>query len=191
MVAAHSLFPQPKGTTGHHSLSLCLALNFRLNMNIWKNVSKPTCCQQLQMQNSLDLEQQNSENYFINYTLYHSKGRGPTIVLSTRTMLGKWSFYQKELACQVQSQIFVCVCVLIRFFSFSFLKIEAQLIYNVLVSGVQQSDSVLFMYTCIYTYIFFHILLHYSLLQHMEYSSLCYTVSLCCLPIVYTVMCIC
>ena len=44
-----------------------------------------------------------------------------------------------------------------------FFKTEVQLIYNVvLVSGVQQSDSVVY------------ILFHYRLSQDIEYSSLCY-----------------
>ena len=43
------------------------------------------------------------------------------------------------------------------------------------ISAVQQSDSV------IHTYILFHILFHYDLLQDTEYSSLCYTVGPCCL----------
>ena len=50
-----------------------------------------------------------------------------------------------------------------------FLKVE--LIYVVLVSGVQQSGSVL----CIYhlsIYLHFQILFHYRLLQDPEYSSL-------------------
>ena len=52
-------------------------------------------------------------------------------------------------------------------------------IYNiVLVSGVQQSDLVTHIYVCIYT--LFSILLHFSLLQDSEYSSLCYTVKHCC-----------
>ena len=42
-----------------------------------------------------------------------------------------------------------------------------------------------------HTYTFFHILLHYSLLQHIEYSSLCYTVNPCCLPNLYIVVYIC
>ena len=47
------------------------------------------------------------------------------------------------------------------------LVIEIQLIYNVvLVSGVQQSDSV------IYTYLLLQILFHYRLLQYSEYRSL-------------------
>ena len=59
-----------------------------------------------------------------------------------------------------------------------FFLIEVSLIYNVmLVSGVQQTDSVL------YIYIFFQILFHYRLLQDIEYSSLCYTVGLCWLSI--------
>ena len=62
------------------------------------------------------------------------------------------------------------------------------MIYNVvLVSGVQQSDSVI----CIYIYqFFFQILSHYRLLQDIEYSSLCYTVGSCWLSILYIVVCI-
>ena len=41
----------------------------------------------------------------------------------------------------------------------------------------------------IYMYIFF--LFHHSLLQDIEYSSLCYTVGSCCLSILYLVTCIC
>ena len=50
-----------------------------------------------------------------------------------------------------------------------------------LVSSVYQSDSV------IHLYILFQILFHYRLLQDIEYSSLCYTVGPCCLPILYIV----
>ena len=46
-----------------------------------------------------------------------------------------------------------------------------------LVSGVQYSDSV------IYIYILFQILFLYRLLQDIEYCSLCYTVGLCWLSI--------
>ena len=52
--------------------------------------------------------------------------------------------------------------------------IEVQLIYSVvLVSGIQQSDSV------IYIDVDFQILFHYRLLQDNEFSSLCYTVGPC------------
>ena len=44
---------------------------------------------------------------------------------------------------------------------------------NVLISIVQQSDS------AIYIYIPFPILFHYDLSQDIEYSSLCYTVGPC------------
>ena len=58
------------------------------------------------------------------------------------------------------------------------------MIYNVmLVSGVQQSDSVI--------YIFFQIIFHHRLLQGIEYSSMCYTVGPCCFPILHIVVCIC
>ena len=64
---------------------------------------------------------------------------------------------------------------------------DVYLIYNiVLVSGVQQSDLVIY----IYVYILFHILFHYGLLQDTEYSSLCYTVGPCCLSILNVIVCI-
>ena len=47
---------------------------------------------------------------------------------------------------------------------------EVYLIYNVLVSGVQQSDSVIYTYRSF----FFQILFPCSLLQDIEHSSLCY-----------------
>ena len=42
----------------------------------------------------------------------------------------------------------------------------------------------------IHVYPFFQILFHYSLLQDIEYSSLCYTVNACCLSILYLAVCI-
>ena len=57
---------------------------------------------------------------------------------------------------------------------------EVQLIsIIVLVSGVQQSNSVIY---------FFLILFHYRLLPDIKYSSLCYTVNPCCLRILYIVV---
>ena len=53
-----------------------------------------------------------------------------------------------------------------------FFLIKVELIYNVvLVSSVQQSDSVLYIYIYIYIYIYlpFQILFHYRLLQDIEY----------------------
>ena len=61
--------------------------------------------------------------------------------------------------------------------------IDVQMIYNVLISAVQQSDSVIYIYIYIYTHththILFHILFHYGLSQVIKYSSLCYTVGPC------------
>ena len=37
----------------------------------------------------------------------------------------------------------------------------------------------------IYTYIIFEVILNYKLLQDIDYSSLCYTVNLCCLLHIY------
>ena len=55
------------------------------------------------------------------------------------------------------------VSIFVLFFNF---------FYNVLISTVQQSDSV------INIYILFHILFDYGLTQDIKYSSLCYTVGL-------------
>ena len=52
-------------------------------------------------------------------------------------------------------------------------------------------SKVIQLYTRTYTYIcifLFQILFHYSLLQDIEYGSLCYTVGPCCLSILYTVV---
>ena len=62
-----------------------------------------------------------------------------------------------------------------------------QLIYNVLISSVQQSDPLI--HIQIHLYIF-NILFHYGLSQDTEYSSLCYTVRPC-LSILYIQVYIC
>ena len=67
--------------------------------------------------------------------------------------------------------------------------IEVYLVCSVLISVVQQNDSVICnIYLCMYTlYIYIYtvknILLHYSLSQDIEYSSLCHTVKPWCLSI--------
>ena len=43
----------------------------------------------------------------------------------------------------------------------------------------------------IHAYILFHIIFSYDLLQDLEYNSLWYTVELCCIPILYVIVCIC
>ena len=76
--------------------------------------------------------------------------------------------------------------LIVLFFFNTCLKIEVQLIqYVVLISGVQQSDSVIH----IYVSILFQILFCYRLLQDTEYSSLCYIVGPCCLSILHRVVC--
>ena len=85
------------------------------------------------------------------------------------------------------------------FFSsfFFFFLTEVQLGYNViLVSDAQQSDSVLYIHIYVYIHTceyisLFQILFPYRLLENIEHSSLCYTVGLCYLSILYIVVCIC
>ena len=43
----------------------------------------------------------------------------------------------------------------------------------------------------IYTYIIFEVILHYKLLQDIDYSSLCYTIGPCCFSTLYIVVYIC
>ena len=57
----------------------------------------------------------------------------------------------------------------------------------VLVSGVQQSDSVMHIHVAI----LFQILFPFRLLQSIEQSSLCYTVGPCWLSILNIVVCTC
>ena len=61
-----------------------------------------------------------------------------------------------------------------------------------LISVVQQSDSVIHTHTHIYIYIhiLFYILFHYGLSQETGYSSLCYAAGPCCLSIPYIIVCI-
>ena len=63
---------------------------------------------------------------------------------------------------------------------------EVQLTYSVVpISAVQHGDSVTHIYT-----VFFNILFHRGLSQDSEYSSLCYTLGPCCLPILNEIACI-
>ena len=57
----------------------------------------------------------------------------------------------------------------------------------VLVSGEQQSDSVIY----IYVSILFQILFPFRLLQNIEQLSLCYTVDPCWLPVLNITVCTC
>ena len=75
-------------------------------------------------------------------------------------------------------------------FLFLFLKflfyIGLQLIYNVLVSGIRQSDSVIHVYIQLF---FFQALFPFRLLQNIEQSSLCSAVGPYWLSILNTVVC--
>ena len=77
----------------------------------------------------------------------------------------------------------------LKFYIFKFLfYIGEQLINNVvLVSGVQQSDSVIH----IHVSILFQILFPPRLLQNIEQCSLCYTVGPCWLSILNIAVCTC
>ena len=85
------------------------------------------------------------------------------------------------LGCCFLWVFFFFFLVIFLFFNFLFC-IGVQLIDNVvLVSGVQQSDSVIH----IHVSILFHILFSIRLLQNTEQSSLCYTVGPCWLSILH------
>ena len=43
----------------------------------------------------------------------------------------------------------------------------------------------------LYVHVLFCVLFHYRLLQGNEYSSMCYTVGPCCLPVLYIAVCSC
>ena len=80
--------------------------------------------------------------------------------------------------------------MIIFFFQTTFHWNIVDLLTNVvLVSGVQQSDS--YIYVCMYTHILFQVIFHYTLLQDIEYSSLCYTMGPYWLSSLYIVVCIC
>ena len=60
------------------------------------------------------------------------------------------------------------------------------MIYNVvLISAIQQSESVIHIYT--FFFIFFSVMVS----QDTEYSSLCSTVGPCWLSLLYVIVCIC
>ena len=60
------------------------------------------------------------------------------------------------------------------------------LIYNVLVSAIQQTESIMHIRAS-----FFQILFPFRLLENIEQDSLCYTVGPCWLSILNIVVCIC
>ena len=90
-----------------------------------------------------------------------------------------------------QSQIWMLLSAS-SFLFFKFL-IEVQLIYNILISAVQQSNSV----THTYIYSFPLRFLSGYWIRILRYifsvlcSSLCYTLGPCCLSILYIIACIC
>ena len=73
--------------------------------------------------------------------------------------------------------------VLIYFFNWSIVNLQFCLSFK--------CTTKWFNYIYMYVYIFFQILFHYKLLQDIQYSSLCYTVGPCCLPVFYIVVCTC
>ena len=88
--------------------------------------------------------------------------------------------------CQHNRTSFFLAHVKFKMYVLFLKKIEVQLAYNVvLLSAVQQSDSV------IHIYILFYILFHYGLSQDVEYSSLCSKVGPCCFSIFYIIVCVC
>ena len=87
----------------------------------------------------------------------------------------------------VQLMLFLRVSNFLKFIYLFFTKV--QVIYNVLVSGVEKNYIYTHsMYIHTHTYIFF---LFFSDSFPIQGSSLCYTVGPCCLFILHVVVCIC
>ena len=80
---------------------------------------------------------------------------------------------------------FLFVCFRYNVFNQFFFYRRIVVYSVVLISAVQESDSVIHIHT------FFVILFHYHLSQDTEYNSPCYTVGPCCLSILYLIVCIC
>ena len=62
----------------------------------------------------------------------------------------------------------------------------------VLISTIQQSDSVIYRHTHTHTHTHtqsFSYFFHYGLSQGIEYISLCYTVGPCCLSVLFITVC--
>ena len=77
--------------------------------------------------------------------------------------------------------LFVLVYLFLKYSWFIMLSLF--LVYNKVIQ--------ICIYIHIHIYTLFHILYHYGLLQDIGYSSLYYTARLCCLYILYPVVCIC
>ena len=96
-------------------------------------------------------------------------------------------FFRRSLGVLIYT--LVTLSIKLPFFSyifFNFFLVKVQLIYSVvLISAVQQSDSVIFVYT-----FFFNVLFRYGLSQDIEYSFLCYTLGPCFLSILNVMVCI-
>ena len=122
-----------------------------------------------------------------------SQGRG-SLSMGSHRVRHNWSdaaaavaaYKQKAHACPIY-----CHClsqIVVLFFVSNFFDIY--LIYNVvLVLIVQQSNSYIYIYV-LFQIFFPYRLLHHAILKNVEYSSLCYTVVHCQLPILYIEMCI-
>ena len=69
------------------------------------------------------------------------------------------------------------------FFSFFSLSLSLSLYIYSWLTIFQAHSKVVQLY--MYTYIIFHVIFHYRLLQDIDYGSLCYRVNLCCLLHIY------
>ena len=101
-------------------------------------------------------------------------------------ILGKCTLPVTRLGLWAKECYEVVHCTL-EFFFLNLFKIEVQLTYNVvLISAIQQSDSVIYI-------LFFltNILFHYGLSQDTENSSVCYIAGPCCLSVLYIKAWIC
>ena len=116
---------------------------------------------------------------------------GPGIkpgLLHCRQILYHWccrgSPVSKYMYVHIYIYIYNIYIVILYIFPFLLKYSLFTVLYDFLVSS-----KVIQLY--IHIYILFHILFHYDLLQDIEYTSMCYTIELCHLSILYIIVCIC
>ena len=146
-----------------YSIACMLCLNFKISKIIYSNCLK---------------------------CLFHDSVQHPSLCYSSY-------IYSSHLLSEVTLQISLVWHKSFTLFFNHFFKLKHSWFTMLCYFQVYSKVIQLYIYMCIYVYmhvyiyILFQIVFHNRLLQDIEYSSLCYTVGLCCLSILYIVVCIC